>query len=505
MKASEGFVLIMGLLVAAGCTTEEATSQEGTGTTSQSLTLDDRITQCSSDPRVSIGILSLDSCVGGDLFFRETFSGNGRSCGTCHPVSHNFTIDPAFIATLPSTNPLFIAETNTTLANLEKPAMMRQFSLILENVDGFAPDPTTHFVLRQVPHTLSLATSITNPPNSTNPPANRTGWGGDGAPNSGALRDFQTGAITQHYTKSLARVSGTDFRLATDGELDAIDKFMRQLGRLNDIDLTTVVMNDSLADAGRTKFLSVGCNACHGNAGANATFAPGNRNFNTGIEGTRNATLATFPRDGGFGTTAQTDGSFGDRTFNTPPLIEAADTGPFFHTATTINGASAHNVAFAQTIEEAVAFYNSPAFLGGPFVMTAQEIDNIGRALRVLNAAFNIAIAQRRIEAVGSLLNAFPFEQLAIEDTLKQLAAVEAQDAVRVLSAVSSLNLTAQSSLNHFISLALNTSGKTTSTTTSTDGGPTNSLDRMRLDLATAAADLGTNMTFQIGDGMLMF
>jgi len=34
---------------------------------------------------------------GEDLFFNETFNGNGRTCGTCHPVENNFTLDPGFI------------------------------------------------------------------------------------------------------------------------------------------------------------------------------------------------------------------------------------------------------------------------------------------------------------------------------------------------------------------------------------------------------------------------
>jgi hypothetical protein len=97
-------------------------------------------------------------------------------------------------------------------------------------VDGFAPDPQTHFVLRSVPHTLSLATSVTRSPiDPVTPPSERTGWGGDGAPDGGALRDFQTGAIRQHYTNSLARVPGVDFRLADAGELDRIDKLMRSV------------------------------------------------------------------------------------------------------------------------------------------------------------------------------------------------------------------------------------------------------------------------------------
>src|SRR5438128_2120713 len=60
---------------------------------------------------------------GRDLFFNETFAGNGRTCGTCHPAENNFTIDPAFIATLPKDNPLFVAEFNPDLKeNFENPA-----------------------------------------------------------------------------------------------------------------------------------------------------------------------------------------------------------------------------------------------------------------------------------------------------------------------------------------------------------------------------------------------
>ncbi|HKB14497.1 MAG TPA: hypothetical protein VKF62_00445, partial [Planctomycetota bacterium] len=43
---------------------------------------------------------------GSNLFFNETFNGNGRTCGTCHPANNNFTIDPTFISTLPQSDPL---------------------------------------------------------------------------------------------------------------------------------------------------------------------------------------------------------------------------------------------------------------------------------------------------------------------------------------------------------------------------------------------------------------
>ena len=137
---------------------------------------------------------------GRDLFFNQTFEGNGRTCGSCHPASNNFAIDPAFIATLPGDDPLFVAEFNPALAeNFESPTLMREFGLILENQDGF-DDLENNFNMRGVPHTLGLSVSI----DSREGP--RTGWSGDGAPGDGSLRSFATGAVIQHFTKTLGRV-----------------------------------------------------------------------------------------------------------------------------------------------------------------------------------------------------------------------------------------------------------------------------------------------------------
>ena len=96
---------------------------------------------------------------GATLFFENTFGGNGRTCGTCHPASNNFTIDPDFISTLPGNDPLFVAEFNPALAQLERPQLMRQFGLILENLDGL-DDPTRKFVMRGVPPTLGLQVTV---------------------------------------------------------------------------------------------------------------------------------------------------------------------------------------------------------------------------------------------------------------------------------------------------------------------------------------------------------
>ena len=154
MKLRSCFVLIAGVLAAPGCVAPDATTREGEHEVVQvAQPLPTDRTACASDPRVAVGVVSLDTCIGADLFFRAPFGGNGRTCGTCHPVGNNLTIDPKFIATLPPTDPLFVAEFNPYLTNLEKPPQMHQFGLILENVDGFDPDPRTHFVLRSVPHT----------------------------------------------------------------------------------------------------------------------------------------------------------------------------------------------------------------------------------------------------------------------------------------------------------------------------------------------------------------
>lgn len=79
-------------------------------------------------------VASVDPLVvrGAEIFFNETFNGNGRTCGTCHPAENNFTIDPTFIATLPPDDPLFVAEFIPALSqHFEKPELMRKAGLIL--------------------------------------------------------------------------------------------------------------------------------------------------------------------------------------------------------------------------------------------------------------------------------------------------------------------------------------------------------------------------------------
>lgn len=366
------------------------------------------------------------------LFFNETFAGNGRTCGTCHRAENNFTIDAEFIATLRPTDPLFVAEFNQALAGLERPELMRKFGLILVNADGF-DDLPNKFVMRGVPHLLSLSSSIAS--GSRVPPLHRTGWGGDGAPGNGTLRAFAIGAVRQHFPKTLNRVEGVDFRLPDDGELDALEAFQLALGRHADLSLP-MPLKDQRARLGQEIFLddNLGrCNLCHANAGATAAFSHFplgiNENFATGVEDlpphpARQVTPNT-PRDGGFGTTPNGDrrGGFGDGTFSTPPLVEAAATGPFFH-----NNA-VHN------IEEAVSFYTSETYnnsVSGTQVriqLTQTQVLAVAAFLRVINAQEKIRIAIAR----ATLAKLAPGEPEA--DRALGIARAELDHVIRVLDA----------------------------------------------------------------------
>jgi hypothetical protein len=361
---------------------------------------------------------------GREIFFTETFNGNGRTCGTCHPVENNLALDPAFIATLPDTDPLFVAEFNPDLKkNFENPRLMRQFGLILENLDGF-DDLEKKFVMRGVPHVRALRTSVDSPQGP------RTGWSGDGAPGDQSLRSFAVGAVIQHFTKTLNRIPGADFRLPTEEELDALEAFQLSLGRQEDL-MLPLPLKGVVPRRGQEIFLDnrLGkCNLCHVNAGATANFGGGslgNANFNTGVENLPDQppdlTGEPVPPDDGFGRP-------GDGTFNTPPLVEAADTGPFFH-----NNA-------IETIEGAVAFYNGQAFNNSPsgralaqgdpngigIRLDATQVVAVAAFLRVLNALENIR------ESISLLESSLKERSPEAKERLRQ-ALHETEDSLRVL------------------------------------------------------------------------
>lgn len=365
--------------------------------------------------------------LGEQIFLNETFDGNGRTCATCHRPTDNFGLTPSFIATLVNDDPLFVAETNPDLAvNFENPLLMRRFAMILENQDGF-DDLENNFNMRGVPHTLAMKTSI----DSRDGP--RTGWSGDGAPGDGSLRSFATGAVIQHFTKTTNRIAGVDFRLPTDEELDALEAFQLSLGRQSEITLP-LPLKGIVAARGQEIFLdnSLGkCNACHFNAGANANpaiFGPGagNLNFNTGVEALPDQparlTSEKVPPDDGFGNP-------GNDEFNTPTLVEAADTGPFFHNNS------------VETVEGSVAFYNGDAFTNSPagrlligatgsaINLDATQVVAVAAFLRVINALENI----RSSDELLARVIAAEGRDASIVEQLVDRAESETQDALLVL------------------------------------------------------------------------
>ncbi|RKZ64062.1 MAG: hypothetical protein DRQ44_09540 [Gammaproteobacteria bacterium] len=389
---------------------------------------------------------------GRDIFFNETFDGNGRTCGTCHPEDNNFTIDVKFIASLPDDDPLFIAERpqpNPLAENFEKPEMMRKLGLILENTNGF-DDLENNFTLRSVPHILAMRTSLTPPSNlandgTSNPPDERTGWSGDGSPSDGeslhgTLRDFVNGAIKQHFTETLNREAGEDFRLPTEYEKDALEAYMLSLGRQQEFDsFNDITLVNKTAERGRLNYMGEGmanglpCNACHFNGGANTdpdfdfpagitppAFESSNRSFAPRVE-----ELIDQPGDIIYGENMPFDDGFGSGSslFNVPTVIEAADTGPFFH---------ANQI---DTVEGMIAFYTSQRHLRNGEVLSpivglnGSQLVNIAAFLRVLNADENIR------SAIQLLDYAIQLDQYRDKKANARLAKAQIKDAIGVLQA----------------------------------------------------------------------
>lgn len=309
---------------------------------------------------------------GQNLFTKETFLGNGRTCSTCHRPEADFSLPVSIIATLPPTDPLFVAETNPALAALENPCLLRSRGLFLENIDGFS----NPHVFRGSPHIENTAGTA---------PYGQSGEFAD-------LQAFATAAVRQHFPRTLTRnaipsAGAMDFRLPTSAELAALETFMNSITLPADGDfdldrmITAAVQRGADASAiqrGRTLFLAdAKCFLCHGGpvlALADVSLGGGNQNFNTGVVnlpiGQSEACLGGAPMPPELG---------GNRDFNTPALIGVSRTAPYFHN---------HSV---QTLREAVAFYNGSEFNDSPagllidgISLLESEIDDITAFLNAL-------------------------------------------------------------------------------------------------------------------------
>jgi hypothetical protein len=191
----------------------------------------------------------------------------------------------------------------------------------------------------------------------------------------------------------------------------------------------------------------------------------------------------------------------GNGTFSPPPLVEAADTAPFFH-----------NNAFGSEIEDAVFFYLGPfsvspaaALLtqrfGTPINFSTPDGFAIGRFLRALNVAFNLDIAKQRARGALTLFNRFRDTRVDVQIKLLQLASVEIDDALFVLQS----NRTTQP----FYPVAVDRLGLAkaeiataiASPASSRGGHISNAVSRIE----NARDQIGANVTFNLGQGNLMF
>ena len=395
---------------------------------------------------------------GREIFFNETFKGNGRTCGTCHREENSFIINPTFIQELTAQelakdkpeDPLFVAgifDPGTQTVNFpnpnlppglfEDPPRMFSSGLILENQDGFddvcgfpgtvdgeagciAVENINDICNAEKCEYEDSKSNRRDPPTVINMQITGTfGLGGD-IPD---LQAFDIGAVVQHFPITLNRIAGEDFRLPKKHELEAMEAFQNSLLLPKDVAdpgfdpfhfvlpgaqqrgaaaFRAGVFEQAAGSAGK-------CIACHG-----APFVDGapvdhsirvtldnSVNFDTGVNALAFSQALPFD-DGGEaadGAVCGSDftlgpGSCAGGSFDTRPLIGVKNTAPFFH-----NGAS-------PTLRDAVLFYASLEFLqstGGQFIqaLTGSPIV-LGNSVDDI-VAFLEALGQTPSEATTAL------------------------------------------------------------------------------------------------------
>jgi len=231
----------------------------------------------------------------------------------------------------------------SSVPGLENPKRMRTSAdtvnfpqgrgLILENIDGFTGAPN---VFRKSPHLLNMNQRF-------------GGFGLSG--NFASLQTFATGAVTQHFPRTLNRNSSgpaPDFRLPTPDELSAMEAFMRSLDFPAGTDPNKFNLNNFVLTAaqqrGRDAFFGgAKCSFCHVGQVLSDFFA-----FNTGVvnQTVNSAGVDNLP--------CEPSNPCGSRTFITRQLFNIANLGPFFHDGS------------AATLKDVLAFYNSSNFANSP-------------------------------------------------------------------------------------------------------------------------------------------
>lgn len=231
----------------------------------------------------------------------------------------------------------------SSVPGLEDPKRMRTSAdtanfpqgrgLILENIDGFPPTPN---VFRKSPHLLNLSQRFGS-------------FGLSG--NFFDLQTFATGAVTQHFPRTLNRNSGgadPDFRLPTFDELAAMEAFMRSLDFPAGADPNKFNVNNFAVTAAQQRglnafFGAAKCSLCHGSNILNSSAT-----FNTGVvnQTINSAAVDNLP--------CEPSAPCGSRAFSVRQLFNIANLSPFFHDGS------------AATLKDVLAFYNSSNFANSP-------------------------------------------------------------------------------------------------------------------------------------------
>jgi cytochrome c peroxidase len=238
---------------------------------------------------------------------------------------------------------------NTDANGLEKTTLLRGTrALILENINGF----TQNGFMRGSPSLMNV--KFTAP----------YGLSGEFAD----LQSFAANHVRQHFTRSLGRVPGVDFRVPTTEELDALAAFQNSLTlpaneNFDESNRFDRFLTNNTQRLGRDVFLGSACNACHGGKtlsqsdGRFGTTAGVNESFDTGVMRSVINVADGLPTEQGVGQPPNT------RRFNVPSLIGLKRTAPFFHENSVIGLDGVFN------FYDSLFFINSPAAaqIGGIF------------------------------------------------------------------------------------------------------------------------------------------
>ena len=394
---------------------------------SSGLTAAQRLAACAQDPRVVTGLVSAQVCAGADIFFRETFDGNGRNVRHLPPgrEQHHHRAARSSATCTPPTRPI--------RCSCSRPTRRSPTSRIRAGLFGNGVDPRERRRLRgpdaQVRAALGAARAVDEDQHRARPGRRRHHQPARRAHRLGrrrrARRRLAAPVPDRRHHPALheepaAAVRGTDFR-AADRAGAGSDQHVpaARSAALNELNLQQVNLFDAEANLGRQAFMDPPrgrCNVCHLNAGANfdltrartATSTPGPGSPPAGNVGhlrrrpllrrrlrrpgarapeLRRRIDARVPR-----TRSATARSTRRRSSRRPTPR------PFFHN----NQFGAGDRGRGRSSTSGL-FPDSPAGAGAgralrqpPINFTNEDGFAIGRFLRALNVAFNLDIAKQR-------------------------------------------------------------------------------------------------------------